>query len=348
MVPLALADRLSVPPAGAVATTRSTRPASTRAPPRTTSRCGRSSPPAPPPSAPGAGAAVRGPPREGDPRRRGPRGRQQRRRRGRRRGALEARGAELDDEARVSIALGLGSDVPFFLAGGAALVEGPRRAGHPGSTGSPTTAGAPAVLLVTPPIPAHTAAGVRGLVRRRDGRAGGRPPDVGALRERVRLGADRPRAARAGRRARLGQRPVAGRGGRAPGSSRCGAALTRLTHRPIGLSGRARRSGRSILRWTRPAAATMSARPGPPGSCRSPATASRSSPRPRSRQGGATHDPTGDLDRQRAGGARGVQPGDPERRHGVLRRSARHGSDHRASSSKAGSRPRPSGPSRTS
>ena len=39
-------------------------------------------------------------------------------------GALEAWGAELDPERRASTALAIGSDVPFFLAGSAALVEG--------------------------------------------------------------------------------------------------------------------------------------------------------------------------------------------------------------------------------
>ena len=74
--------------------------------------------------------------------------------------ALEAWGAELEDERRVEIALGLGSDVPFFLAGGAALVEGRgERVTHlHGVTahhGQPTRVG---VLLVTPPMAAHTAA----------------------------------------------------------------------------------------------------------------------------------------------------------------------------------------------
>lgn len=72
--------------------------------------------------------------------------------------AFEAWGAEVDDETRVSIALNLGSDVPFFLAGGAALVEGrgERVTRLHGITDH--AHGAPAVLLVTPPLPAHTAA----------------------------------------------------------------------------------------------------------------------------------------------------------------------------------------------
>ena len=38
--------------------------------------------------------------------------------------ALEAWGAELDPERRAHAAASIGSDVPFFLAGGAALIEG--------------------------------------------------------------------------------------------------------------------------------------------------------------------------------------------------------------------------------
>ena len=67
-------------------------------------------------------------------------------------GALEAWGAELDDEARHRVAAHLGSDVPFFLAGGPALIEG---------RGETVTAlhglhGAPGVLLVTPVIAVPT------------------------------------------------------------------------------------------------------------------------------------------------------------------------------------------------
>jgi 4-diphosphocytidyl-2-C-methyl-D-erythritol kinase len=74
--------------------------------------------------------------------------------------ALEAWSADVDDETRVQIALALGSDVPFFLAGGAALVEGrgervTRLHGVTAHHGQPKRAG---VLLVTPPIAAHTAA----------------------------------------------------------------------------------------------------------------------------------------------------------------------------------------------
>lgn len=75
--------------------------------------------------------------------------------------ALEAWGAELDPERRFELAARLGSDVPFFLVGGAALVEGrgervTRLHGVRGQHDEPPVA--PGVLLVTPSLPAHTAA----------------------------------------------------------------------------------------------------------------------------------------------------------------------------------------------
>jgi len=67
-------------------------------------------------------------------------------------GAIEAWGAGLDDEARHRVAVRIGSDVPFFLAGGPALVEGR------GETVAPLLGlhGAPGVLLVTPVIAVRT------------------------------------------------------------------------------------------------------------------------------------------------------------------------------------------------
>ncbi len=67
-------------------------------------------------------------------------------------GALEAWGAELDAEARSRLAARLGSDVPFFLAGGLALVEGrgEQVARLDGLHGTP------GVLLVTPAIAVST------------------------------------------------------------------------------------------------------------------------------------------------------------------------------------------------
>jgi 4-diphosphocytidyl-2-C-methyl-D-erythritol kinase len=70
-------------------------------------------------------------------------------------GSLEAWGASdvLDTERRSALAAGLGSDVPFFLAGGPALVEGrgERVTRLRGIVGSP-----PGVLLVTPPFTVAT------------------------------------------------------------------------------------------------------------------------------------------------------------------------------------------------
>jgi 4-diphosphocytidyl-2-C-methyl-D-erythritol kinase len=67
-------------------------------------------------------------------------------------GALEAWGADLDDETRSRVAARVGSDVPFFLAGGPALVEGR------GESVAPLTGlhGTPGVLLVTPGLAVST------------------------------------------------------------------------------------------------------------------------------------------------------------------------------------------------
>ena len=68
-------------------------------------------------------------------------------------GALEAWGAEAHLEDRQRAAAATGSDVPFFLAGGAALVEGrgERVTALRGIAGEP-----PGVLLVTPAAPIST------------------------------------------------------------------------------------------------------------------------------------------------------------------------------------------------
>jgi 4-diphosphocytidyl-2-C-methyl-D-erythritol kinase len=76
-------------------------------------------------------------------------------------GALEAwsAGVVLSDDERTAIAARIGSDVPFFLAGGPALVEGrgERVTALHGLRLGPGEH-APGVLLVTPAIAAHTAA----------------------------------------------------------------------------------------------------------------------------------------------------------------------------------------------
>ena len=66
--------------------------------------------------------------------------------------ALEMWGAELGEDDRSRLAARLGSDVPFFLAGGPALVEG--RGEH--VTALPGLRGSPGVLLVTPAMPIST------------------------------------------------------------------------------------------------------------------------------------------------------------------------------------------------
>ncbi len=67
-------------------------------------------------------------------------------------GALEAWGASLDHGARLRLAAGLGSDVPFFAVGGPALIEGR------GDRVTPLTGlrGSPGILLVTAAIPVST------------------------------------------------------------------------------------------------------------------------------------------------------------------------------------------------
>ena len=155
--------------------------------------------------------------------------------------ALEAWGADLDDEQRVAIAASLGSDVPFFLVDGAALVEGRGErvtrlhgiargtADHPPRP--------PGVLLVTPSVAAPTkvvfdawsggAMGQPGVARRTSEHFAsefGSGLSVPALVERAAVLASAndlwPAAAAV-----------------VPGLVPLRRALTRLIRRPIGLSG---------------------------------------------------------------------------------------------------------------
>lgn len=80
-------------------------------------------------------------------------------------GALEAWGVDLGIEERTAIAIRVGSDVPFFLAGGPALVEG---RGEQVTPLAPLRGEPPGVLLVTPSLAVSTpdvfeayAAGIR-------------------------------------------------------------------------------------------------------------------------------------------------------------------------------------------
>jgi len=69
-------------------------------------------------------------------------------------GALEAWSVTLSDADRQEAAARLGSDVPFFLAGGPALIEGRGELVTPlrGVSGD-----SPGIVLVTPALPSHTA-----------------------------------------------------------------------------------------------------------------------------------------------------------------------------------------------
>ncbi len=88
--------------------------------------------------------------------------------------ALAAWAAALDPEETGALAASLGSDVPFFLAGGAALVTGRGEFVEPlpDIQGEP-----PAVLLVTPRLPLATAAVFQAYA------GGARPPDAARARE---------------------------------------------------------------------------------------------------------------------------------------------------------------------
>ncbi len=148
-------------------------------------------------------------------------------------GALEAWGAELDEHGHHAVAASLGSDVPFFLAGGPALVEGR------GEQVAPLHGlhGAPGVVLVTPVIAVST-------------------PDVFAAFDAIRThgdGAVRMSSAHLAEelRAGLSAADLAARAGVLASANDLlpatalvvpelvpfKRALSRLLHRPIGLSG---------------------------------------------------------------------------------------------------------------
>jgi 4-diphosphocytidyl-2-C-methyl-D-erythritol kinase len=146
----------------------------------------------------------------------------------------------MSDEERVTVAAGLGSDVPFFLAGGPALVEGrgervTRLHGVTTHAGQPHTP--PGVLLVTAPVPAHTAAVFAAW-------SGGAMADPGVARRTSEHFASefgsglsvQALIERAGVLASANDLwPAAA--AVVPGLVPLRRALTRLIHRPIGLSG---------------------------------------------------------------------------------------------------------------
>ena len=155
-------------------------------------------------------------------------------------GALEAWAAELSPVDRRAAAAAAGSDVPFFLAGGPALVEGRGERVTPlsGFAGEP-----PAVLLVTPAVESLTRAAFAAL----DTDPAAAPPGRGATRMTsehlaAELGPGHPAMRAADLVARAGVLAVANDLARAadvlvPGLRPLRRALTRLLGVPIGMSG---------------------------------------------------------------------------------------------------------------
>lgn len=90
-------------------------------------------------------------------------------------GALEAWGADVSREGRHAAAAAAGSDVPFFLAGGPALVEGrgERVTSLNGIEGDP-----PGILLVTPALGSSTRAAFAAF----DANPAAAPPNRGSTR----------------------------------------------------------------------------------------------------------------------------------------------------------------------
>ena len=263
-------------------------------------------------------------------------------------GALEAWGATLTIHERLRVAVRLGSDVPFFLAGGAALVEGRGETVTPlrGIVGDP-----PGVLLVTPRVSLATAE-VFAVHDRGPGTGGASRTSSVHLADELRAGlSGRALLDRAGILA-VANDLVAAAAAIEPGLVALRRALSRRLGRPVGQSG----SGPTMwvlypsLATAAEAADEVRAAIGT-GEVPVPGRTSRSWPRPRSErrpsQTGANDDPPGDLDIRSPGRARPVQPGDRHRGLPVLQRPdrARPG-DRRAAPT--GSRPRPSASSPTS
>jgi len=151
-------------------------------------------------------------------------------------GALEAWGVAdlLDAEARAAVAASLGSDCPFFLAGGWAAVEGRGERVRPLP---PPRGEAPGVVLVTPSVAVSTAAVFERFA------AGVRPPGGAALASSTHLAAE----LQAGlSNARLLERAgvlavandlVLATGDLVPGLIPARRAISRLLERPVGQSG---------------------------------------------------------------------------------------------------------------
>jgi 4-diphosphocytidyl-2-C-methyl-D-erythritol kinase len=151
-------------------------------------------------------------------------------------GALEAWGAEgrLSAATHLTAAAALGSDCPFFLAGGWALVEGrgERVERLPAPRGAP-----PGIVVITPGVPVSTAAAFASHA------AGVRPPPGAALATSAHLAAElRAGLTTARFLDRAGLLAVANdllpaAAELVPGLHPFRRALGRLLRRPIGLSG---------------------------------------------------------------------------------------------------------------
>ena len=266
-------------------------------------------------------------------------------------GALEAWGARSHRRSGSGRQRRQARTCPFFLAGGPALVEGRGERVTPlaGFAGDP-----PGVLLVTPAVEAST----RAAFARFDAHPAAVPANRGSTRLTLRAprGGDGPgaradarrRAREPRRRARGGERPGE-RGG--PPRARTARAASRPDAPPrvsrSGCPARARPSGRSILR--------SAARRRPPVAC---ARRSRLGPARQPRIGRAirrshdhrqpttegNHDPSSRQQHRRAPAPSGrtARPSPPTTSCSAPARSA--STRPAASSSRAASRPRPSGP----
>jgi 4-diphosphocytidyl-2-C-methyl-D-erythritol kinase len=148
--------------------------------------------------------------------------------------ALEAWGAELEVEPRSRVAASLGSDVPLFLAGGMALIEGrgERVTPLPAVRGDP-----PGVLLVTPGVAVSTATAFTLFAAGGGIGSGSTRLSSEHLASELRNGLSGPDlVVRAGVLASANDLALAA-AAIAPGLVQFRRALTRLVRRPIGLSG---------------------------------------------------------------------------------------------------------------
>ena len=224
-------------------------------------------------------------------------------------------GSTLDAETRRRIAAELGSDVPFFLAGGPALVEGRGERVTPlgwlrdAGANEPAGPRSPGLLVVTPDVgistPAAFAAFDAGARR-----SSAAPPG----RRRCTWPTSFARAARrrpagASRRPRRGERPRArGRRSSSPASSRSSARCSGCWRGPVGLSGSGPTHWALYPSVDEAAEAADARARGVRGRAATDARAAgrRSSPRPGSSRAtsttqGGNDDPPGDLDHRRAG-----------------------------------------------